>query len=234
MCRCGAMAAFVTFWFEVELASGGGEAVASPVQLAVPGQPAAPGQLVAPCALWLPVAPRHIDTLDAAIGSCPLRGNVPQRQDWVHSWADSSSGQIWWPPASGNQQFWADWQSWWPSSSGGQPAVTGENQVASQPAAPGEVSWLPRSSWLPSRRPPYANVKVVGQTNEGDRVRRSFVNWGDVPCRNGASCANQCECPFQHDAEAHACRVVPLHMNEVARAAADRGQACPVHLSSSL
>ena len=70
-------------------------------------QPAAPGQLVAPCALGLHGAPRHIDTLDAAIGSNqdPLRGNFPQRQDWVHSWADSFSGQIWWQSASGGQQF---------------------------------------------------------------------------------------------------------------------------------
>ena len=198
VCPWVAMAAFAKFWFEIELASGGGVAVASPVRLAAPGQPAAPwGAWVPPWGEASIAAPRHIDILDAAIGSTqdPLRGHVPRRQDWVDSWADSSSGQIWRPPSSGGQQFCEDWQSLWPSSSDGQPAATGENQVASQPAATGEVSWLPWSNWLSSRRPPYAKVKVVEQTNEDDRVRMSCVNWWEVPCRDGASCANQCECP---------------------------------------
>ena len=55
-------------------------AVHSPQQPAALGQPAAPGQLAA-------------DELDLGIGSIqdPFRGNLPQREDWVEVWADSTS-----------------------------------------------------------------------------------------------------------------------------------------------
>ena len=60
---------------------------------ALGGQPAAPpgGQLAAP---GQPVAPRQpAVNLDLGIGSVhdPFRGNVPQREEWLEVWADSTS-----------------------------------------------------------------------------------------------------------------------------------------------
>ena len=89
-------------------------------------------------------------------------------------------------------------RSWWPERS------------LSESSTMSSKNWWPERSWSSSCSLPYAKTKIV----EGKYGERSLRDWWEVPCRDGAACANP-ECLSQHETGAYSCKIVPLHRNEV-------------------
>ena len=68
------------------------DAVAATSAVQSPGQPAAPSEPGQPAAPSQETLRSSVGTLDLAIGSIqdPFRGNLPQREDWVEVWVEST------------------------------------------------------------------------------------------------------------------------------------------------